>query len=30
MNLLKQCTQKERELLENIGLEIEDREYTKE
>ena len=30
MNLLKECTKKEIELIERAGVVIEDREYTKE
>lgn len=30
MNLLKECTKKEIELIERAGVIIEDREYTKE
>lgn len=30
MNLLKECTKKEIELIERAGIVIEDREYTKE
>lgn len=30
MNLLNKCTTKEIELLENIGLNVEDRDYTSE